>query len=546
MNTTTDHSNLLNFLKNKILNNEEQIKFIEDYYMCFISNNKYCFNYNIVKKWIIYADKYNFKRFFQRFLEIDKDYTTYNVLKNEEIVFTLNAFKLIAKKYGIQNENMDIYTYILELERDITEYKLINDNKILSDENNKLQDKLNKNSDNKESVIYIYNTNIRNKTIPLLKIGISEDLHNRIKSYNTTHPHGIIIYQEKIPKDSLKLAEKWLHHLLNKKGHCVKSECFEMNVDEAIRWVKFIDISLKMTEISNDKFNDIINHSLYIIDNIKPDKKILHYDISCQTECKIIEEENNTDDDIKPLKIVKEQTLNITKFNKFIEECCIIHKDSEVASTEIVGKYRIWTQDANKQIYLEFLDYLKDVFKPIRIQKQDKNTVINGFKGITLKPEEPFTITALSSKVEIYLHELCDFRPGNKTLYITVKEEYSNWYKKMYNEDINDKEEDLLYNFLINCKKIYKSNVWTHDGNGRGFYGICLKKEKMYHNSIISSTAKIVEKVNTVTDNIMNTWITIKKASIDEGISAARMSRLCKSKEIINDEYYYRISDKII
>jgi hypothetical protein len=540
MNTILDQTELLNYLKNKILNNEEQIKFIEDFYLCFINNNIYSFNYNIIKKWIIYSDKHNFKRFFQRFLEINKDYNTYNLSKNEEIVFTLNAFKLIAKKYGIQNDNMDIYTYILELEKDINEYKLINDNRMLSDEYNKLQDKVNKNLDNKESVIYIYNTNIRNKNTPLLKIGISEELSNRVKSYNTTHPYGIIVYQEKIPKDSLKLAEKWLHHLLNKKGYCIKSECFEMSVEEAIRWVKFIDISLKMTELTNDKFNDIINHSLYVIDNIKPEKKILHYDISCQTECKIIEEDNTNE--IKPLKIVKEQTLNISKFNKFIEECCIINKDLEVASTEIVGKYRIWTQDANKQIYLDFLDYLKDVFKPIRIQKQDKNTVINGFKGIGLKEEELFKISPLSSKVEIFIHELCDFKPGNKTLYNTIKDEYMIWYKKMYKEDLNQNEEKLLYDFLVNCKRIYKSNVWTHYGNGRGFYGICLKKDKMYHNSITSSTAKNVEKVNIITDNIINTWITIKKAADDENISAAKMSRLCKSNEVINDEYYYRVS----
>jgi len=57
---------------------------------------------------------------------------------------------------------------------------------------------------------------------------------------------------------------------------------------------------------------------------------------------------------------------------------------------------------------------------------------------------------------------------------------------------------------------------------------------------IISTTGKKIEKIEVLTGVILETWDTIAKAAISEGISAAKMSRSVKNVVIFKD-YYYRI-----
>lgn len=545
MNSIIDNSdernNLLEYLFNKKI--EEQKKFINDFYAIFFVNNDYIVNSKIVQKWVIYSDKNCFKRFFEAFLKEDEDFCKYKTKgKNEEFMFTLKAFNKMLYKY---DDTLKLVTYLSELERDIKDYYILYKEKLHNIEKNKLLEETERLCDNKKAVIYIYNTDTRNKNkIPTLKIGLTENLQERVRTYTTSHPNGLIVYQEEIFKNSLKLAEKWLHHLLTEAGYLVKSECFELSIEEAILWIKLVNNDLKITKIKNkcDNLSEIISKEMYIIDNIVVEKTVLHYDISIQTDA-IIEEIDNTEDEnqLKALKIVKEPPKNIASFNKFIEECCVLDRELEVSSVDIIGKYRIWSQNASKEVYLDLLDYLKDAFKPIRIQIQDKNNVVNGFRGIGVKKQEDFKLSISASKYELFLFSNCNLSPSYKTLFSDIKDDYISWRKNLENNvHVSDTEIKELKYYLNDCNFLLKSNVWTDNGNGSGFYGLSLKKFVIHPGYITSSTAKRVEKIDVTTCEVITSWNTIAKAASFENIPAARMSRLCKRKEIINDLYYYR------
>lgn len=545
INNQEEHNNLLEYLNSKV-NNEEQKNFTKDFYLIFFNNSNYIINSKIIRKWLIYSENYCFKRFFETFLKEDEDYCIFKTKYTNEFIFTLKAFQRMLIKYDAE---LKLISYLHDLERNIKDYFIIYKDKLHNLEKNKILEDIEKLSDNKKSVIYIYNTDTRIKNkIPILKIGLTENLQERVKTYTTSHPNGLIVYQEEIFSNSLKIAEKWLHHLLKLSGYLVKSECFELSIEEAILWIKLVNNDLKITKMKNkiNNMSEIVGKELLIIDNIIPEKKILHYDISVQTDA-IIEEINN-ENEMKVLKIIKEPPKNIANFNKFIEEFCIIDdRDQEVSTHDLIGKYRIWSQNASKEVYLDLLDYLKEIYKPCRIQLQNnKNNVVNGYRGIGLKKiDNEFNLPLTPSSFDKFIFNNCDISPANKTLFADLKDEYIDWQRKLNNTNISDNEIKQFKEYLNGCKFLLKSNVWTsgskNGNNGSGYYGICLKNQIPYIKCKTSSTAKKVQKIDIVTNEILNSWNTIAKSAEDEKISSAKMSRLCKNKEIVNDSYYYRV-----
>ena len=68
-------------------------------------------------------------------------------------------------------------------------------------------------------------------------------------------------------------------------------------------------------------------------------------------------------------------------------------------------------------------------------------------------------------------------------------------------------------------------------------YGLAIKQSDIKP-KLISSTGKKVFKREKETNALLATWDTIVKASEAENMSAAKMSRYVKNKNIVNDYYY--------
>jgi prophage antirepressor-like protein len=150
-------------------------------------------------------------------------------------------------------------------------------------ENIILQKKIEESTDNVPT-IYIWNTNTQIKT-PELKIGITLNVHKRIKPYKQINKHGKIEFTTPILNVDIKIFEKVIHSVLN--PYKVQDEVFKIDVEEAklviINFVNFI----KLTQITNDserinKIQKVYEQQNRIINNIQ--NNISTNEVSIQTE----------------------------------------------------------------------------------------------------------------------------------------------------------------------------------------------------------------------------------------------------------------------
>jgi len=282
--------------------------------------------------------------------------------------------------------------------------------------------------------------------------------------------------------------------------------------------------------ITNDderkiKISKLHLNELEIIEN-KPKEIKITRDTSTQTKI-----DENT---YIPINHNKKDELTIN-FDKFIEEHCIVRDDVEIATTDIMGQYRIVSQSASKEIFHSLKVYLDIRFKQYRLKVQDKNQVVNGYTGVTLK-EIKYEKSEFLSNPQNFIFHACIFSPSGKVLFSDLINEYKKW-KEQIKLPIIDTDEKELKNYLKNTNYVLFTTIWCNNGNGQGFYGLSLKKEIDNHRKT-SSTGKKIKKYSTKGE-LLGTWETIAKAAQAEKICAAKMSRSVKNNVVFNNDYYY-------
>jgi hypothetical protein len=175
-------------------------------------------------------------------------------------------------------------------------------------------------------------------------------------------------------------------------------------------------------------------------------------------------------------------------------------------------------------------------FKPQRLTKQDKSGVVNGYLGVRLNIID-YKKTE-SSDAENFIFQVCKFSPSGKILNSTLLEEYKRWKTKL-DKPITDNEIKELKEYLNESPYVLKATVWVDQDSNEGYYGLSLRPDyyetKMKLNA---SRGKIINKKDAKTHELLSTWESILKASLNENISAAKMSRCVKNKTIIKDYYY--------
>ena len=240
----------------------------------------------------------------------------------------------------------------------------------------------------------------------------------------------------------------------------------------------------------------------------------------------------------EPQGPIVEEDEQTTRFNQFIEQCCIVHKDVEDSSTVLEGQFRIWNKvKPTKEIFHLFKQYLDTRFRPKRLQKQDKNQVVHGYAGIKLIAIEYKHTYDLTCDVETFIFNVCRFSPCGKILNSTLLSEYQRWKKKL-NKDIFSDDMREIKEYLNSSAYVQKGTVWVNNTSNEGYYGLSLREDDEYEYKVTSSTGKKVDKVCLKTNQVLNSWTTIAKAAMTENISPAKMSRSIKNKIIYNDYFY--------
>ena len=562
--SNTYNSRLLE--KIRVVFTEAQQQLFVSSFFCYLNFNQttdFIIDLDNIWQWLGFSQKAMAKRTLEKHFQVDKDYKSLLCRtaeqKNdgrgghnkENIMMNIKTFKLLCIKSGTKKAD-EIHDYYIKLE------ELLQN--AINDESNELRMQLEKkeqeqiNLQNKLTeveeenkllqvrdtipIIYIYNTTPLAE-IPILKIGYTtRNINDRIKTYLTPNGKGKLEFTIEVPDNNVNNFEKFIHGVFSR--FLIKSEVFQLSVNEAIMIVKRIVNTLSIMNISDDeerkiKISKLHNYELEVVENKPMDIKITR-DISCQTE--------TLENSFVPFEDIKEdveKNEQIRSFNNYIKNHCIVRDDVEISTTDIIGQYRILEQSASKEVYHALKDYLDKRFKPYRLKIQNKNQVVNGYLGVTLKELSYYKLDKISDPQNFIFHS-CAFSPSGKVLLAHLISEYRKW-KEHVKLPLLDTDEKELKTYLAELKYVLKTTIWANNNNGTGYYGLFLKKEVDRHR-VTSSTGKKVEKRTKDGNLLLATWETIAKAAEDEKICAAKMSRSIKDGRIFNDDYYYCTADK--
>jgi hypothetical protein len=393
----------------------------------------------------------------------------------------------------------------------------------------------------------------------LIKFGHTNDLSTRINDHRKNYMNFILVTAfrvqnkveiEKLIKTHPKIKKQIRNIQVNGKN---KTEIIaydnNFTIDELTKCIKDI---IHSKTYSIDNFNKLLkqneelnNENIQLQEQIKNNSTIItNLNIKINELNDIVTKQKDTlekyyqeNQSVYNNVLLPEDELT-EKFNKFIEEMCIVRQDVEESSTNMEGQYRIWSKiKPKKEVFHAFKNYLDVRFKPSRLTNQNKNQIVHGYIGVKLKNIE--YKKKLYNEVETFIFQVCSFSPSGKILNYILLDEYKRW-KHSLNKDINGNEMKELKDYLNDCEYALKSTVWTDCGSNEGYYGLSLKNSE-YNHKVTSSTGKKVEKIELITGNVIGTWETIAKAASFENMSAAKMSRSIKKKIIFNNDYYYKI-----
>ena len=357
---------------------------------------------------------------------------------------------------------------------------------------------------------------------------MTHNLKQRVLPYNSISPNGKVIYHKTIENCELALFEKIVHNML--KLFHVKNEIFRMDEADA---VNCIDIQYKFFQLHAISDSNERQHKI---------KRVL--DITNEIMNTEYTHHLVPDEAFEPvvLSIPAAADPQIQRFEIFIQEKCIVHEKAEISSKDLVGAYRLYVHSAKKEVTNALIDYLKRNYKYGRLNVQDKNQVVNGFVGITLKPETyPRNQALLGTDEELFT--FCGdivFTPGGTAHWKDIWDEYKNW-KESLNKTLDPMEDERkLKIYLKSLPYVLFEVVWANNTSNQGFYGMKLKRDTRNYKTTSSTGCKI-DRVD-LNGNAMKSFETIAKAAEEEKICPAKMSRSIKGKVMFgtgDSQYYY-------
>ena len=330
------------------------------------------------------------------------------------------------------------------------------------------------------------------------------------------------VYKEIIAYDDTKFTIDILSYYIKE---VIQSKQYSIdNFNILMKRNEQLEEELAAAHVKIDELTSSHVKNLIIMDEMKTNIQ------QQQTQIQLFQQE--------PQGPIVEEDEQTTRFNQFIEQCCIVHKDVEDSSTVLEGQFRIWNKvKPTKEIFHLFKQYLDTRFRPKRLQKQDKNQVVHGYAGIKLIAIEYKHTYDLTCDVETFIFNVCRFSPCGKILNSTLLSEYQRWKKKL-NKDIFSDDMREIKEYLNSSAYVQKGTVWVNNTSNEGYYGLSLREDDEYEYKVTSSTGKKVDKVCLKTNQLLNSWTTIAKAAMSENISPAKMSRSIKNKIVYNDYFY--------
>ena len=404
----------------------------------------------------------------------------------------------------------------------------------------------------------IDNTNEKNEK--LIKFGHTNDLSTRVWDHHSKYENFIL-------QEAFKVQNKVEIENLIKTYPKIKRQirAIEVGGKSKTEIIAYDDTNFTIPRLTKH-IKDIIHSKTYSIDNfnriMKNNENLENENSELRENIKVLEKQLNKQSvEINELnELVEKQKKSINmlneespttspehpqdeltkRFDEFINTECIVRKDVEVDSCDIIAQFRIWNKEKPKRETNErFNIYLKTRFLAARLQNQNKDQCVHGFVGVMLKTIEYKKIQQ-NDITETFIFEVCRFSPNNRIATTKLHEEFIRYKNKM-NLCLTSTELNDLKKYLNNCEYVLKGTLYIQEEKftHEGYYGIALKTDNPNIRKITSNTGKKVQKIDVKTGSVLNNWDTIAKAAMHENISASKMSRNIKNK-IVCDDYYYK------
>ena len=590
-----NNNKLLEKVKANFTEMEQQL-FISSFYT-YLNYDKtvdFIVDLDDIWRWLGFNKKFNAIRLLEHFFVLNKDYKklappyggaslgSYGGHNIQKFILNIKTFKSLCLKAQTKKAD-EIHEYYIKLEELINEVleeeALEMKNKLLIKENiiiNANQDKLKAIEKtlvsqfpvNCECIYFGTIDNSNSAGERLIKFGHSNNLSMRLQDHHKTYENFILrdafkVHNKQEIENAIKTSSKIKKHLRTievdgkNKTEILAYDETNFTIPCLSRYIKNI-ISEKSYSI--EKFNILLeenqkykatleqlsdeNEKLKVLNNeyIEKNEKLEQVLTSITNNYENNNVTNNENDENNANVITVELKK---KFDKFIDECCFLHNEVEVASTTIMGQFRIYNREKpTKLVFSTFNTYMRTRFLASRINSQNKNQVVHGFKGLKLK-DIVYKKSSSSNEVENFIFESCIFSPEGRASTNKIVEEFIN-YKNNNGLLINKTEDKDIKNYLKNCQYILGGPIRLHNINAtyEGYYGITLKNDYFQEarTNQLATSGKKVQKIDASTKNILNSWPTIAKAATHEDFSPAKMSRAIKNNTLINNAYYVLVN----
>lgn len=393
----------------------------------------------------------------------------------------------------------------------------------------------------KKPVIYIYNTN--NRRYPtgyfILKVGVS-GTHGRTAGRTAQFKAvvaGELLYFKELPIncDAPLKAEMFIHHLLQRYNYGGKEQ-FEVSYEYAEAVVHAV-VGLVHASYALEEA-----HRFAALKNISDSVNKHVFGISTENGRHSIEISTDVVLPVVPQDQVQkeEEDNNLTIFDKFIQEKCILSDELETPTKVLEGELRLYLGEATKETYHKMLKYLGKKFQNIRVPMEGADHVVYGYRGLGMKETYSYKLPTDVKDYNLFLLAECRFSPEAKIHRSYLQERYKRW-KQASNHKLLDGEFEEFIRYLDKHPRVLKDCVYV-DKPAWGFYGLCMLDDPVYIKKT-SSTAKSVEK-RTIDHILLKRYPTIAKAAEDNKLPATKLSRLLKENKASFDEYYFTIVGK--
>ena len=320
-------------------------------------------------------------------------------------------------------------------------------------------------------------------------------------------------------------------NLLVQENITLKEENETLNVEKE-KIDKILEKHKKETHnylLEINELREKLDNKIKIIESINKDNESIY-------ETAVVpDEDNHPKFDETPLndeKQTEEETIE-KRFDEFIDKMCIVDPELHEKSVNLECRFRIWNhKKPEKEVFHALKSYLETRFKPKRI---DGSHSFCGLKLIELEYKK----IQVNSSIETFIFENCRFSDTGKVLESNFLKEYQKWRKSI---NLNTSDNDIvdMKGYLKENKNVIRAVIWTLNGSNNGYYGISLRKEELdtVNKKLTSSTAKKVEKVDSITGEILGRWDSVAQTADFHGVCTAKISRYIKNGTIVSNYYF--------